>query len=122
VIKWFAVALAAVLLLLQYRIWVSGDGVSEVLRLRNAVAVQQADNQRLSDRNRQLGAEVRDLKQGYSALEERARTDLQMVGVNETFFLVVPASLPGISPTAPTAPATEPASAPAVAPRRTAAR
>jgi len=111
VIKWFAVALAAVLLLLQYRIWVSGDGVGEVLRLRNAVAVQQADKQRLSDRNRQLGAEVRDLKQGYSALEERARTDLQMVGVNETFFLVVPASSPGSAPMAP-----------AAAPTRTAAR
>jgi len=113
VIKWFAAALAAVLVLLQYRIWVSGDGVSEVLRLRNAVAVQQADNQRLSDRNRQLGAEVRDLKQGYSALEERARTDLQMVGVNETFFLVVPASSPGSAPIMP---------APAAAPTRTAAR
>ena len=121
-IKWFAAALVAVLLLLQYRIWVSGSGVSEVLRLRNAVAVQRADNQRLSDRNRQLAAEVRDLKQGYSALEERARTDLQMVGANETFFLVVPASSPGTAPTAPAAPATEPASAPAAAPRRTAAR
>jgi len=56
-------------------------------------------------------AEVRDLKQGYSALEERARTDLQMVGVNETFFLVVPASSPGSAPMAP-----------AAAPTRTAAR
>jgi cell division protein FtsB len=117
VIKWFAVALAAALLLLQYRIWVSGDGVSEVLRLRNAVAAQQADNQRLSDRNRQLAAEVRDLKQGDSALEERARTDLEMVGPNETFFLVVPSSSSG---TAPAAPATTPL--PPSAPTRTAAR
>jgi len=120
VIKWFAVALAAALLLLQYRIWVSGDGVSEVLRLRNAVAAQQADNQRLSDRNRQLGAEVRDLKQGYTALEERARTDLEMVGPNETFYLVVPSGSLGTAPAAPAAPASEPA--PPAAPTHTAAR
>jgi cell division protein FtsB len=88
--KWFAAALATVLLLLQYRLWISGDGLSEVLRLKTAVATQQADNLRLSERNRQLSAEVRDLKQGYVALEERARTDLGMIGSNETFFQVVP--------------------------------
>ena len=88
--KWFAAALAIVLLLLQYRLWISGDGLSEVLRLKSAVATQQADNRRLSERNRQLSAEVRDLKQGYVALEERARTDLGMIGSNETFFQVVP--------------------------------
>ncbi|HEX9474058.1 MAG TPA: cell division protein FtsB [Steroidobacteraceae bacterium] len=102
--KWFAAALAAALLLLQYRIWISGDGVGEVLRLRNAVAAQQADNQRLSERNRQLAAEVRDLKQGYTALEERARTDLGMVAENETFFQVLPAGSPAVTPVTPTAP------------------
>ena len=91
-VKWFAGALIAALLLLQYRVWFSGDGVGEVLRLRTAVAAQQADNQRLSDRNRQLAAEVRDLKQGFSALEERARSDLGMVASNETFFQVPPAA------------------------------
>ncbi len=88
--KWFAAALATVLLLLQYRLWISGDGLSEVLRLKSAVATQRADNLKLSERNRQLSAEVRDLKQGYVALEERARTDLGMIGSNETFFQVVP--------------------------------
>jgi cell division protein FtsB len=97
--KWFAAALLAALLLLQYRIWFSGDGVREVLRLRAAVAGQQGENERLSERNRQLAAEVRDLKQGYSALEERARSDLGMVGADETFFQVGPgeasAAVPG---------------------------
>ena len=88
--KWFAAALAAALLMLQYRIWFSSDGVGEVMRLRAAVAEQQGDNERLSARNRQLAAEVRDLKQGYSALEERARSDLGMVASNETFFQVGP--------------------------------
>ena len=84
--KWFASALVAALLLLQYRIWFSSDGVGEVLRLRTAVASQEADNQRLSVRNGRLSAEVRDLKQGSVALEERARTDLNMIGPNETFY------------------------------------
>jgi cell division protein FtsB len=103
-VKWFAAALAAALLLLQYRIWFSGDGVREVMRLRAAVAEQQGDNERLSARNRQLAAEVRDLKQGYSALEERARSDLGMVASNETFFQVGPAEAPVIAPSTPAAP------------------
>src|SRR6202167_6731766 len=88
--KWLALALFAALLLLQYRLWLSNDGVPEVLRLRSAVAARQADNARVSERNRQLAAEVRDLKQGYSALEERARTDLGMIAGNESFYQVVP--------------------------------
>lgn len=104
--KWFAAALVAALLLLQYRIWFSGDGAREVWRLRAAVTGQQADNERLSARNRQLAAEVRDLKHGYSALEERARSDLGMVAANETFFQVGPAELPvAAPPSAPVAPA-----------------
>ena len=98
--KWLAAALFAALLLLQYRLWVSGDGVREVWRLRSAVSVQQSENARLSERNRQLGAEVHDLKQGYQALEERARSDLGMVAGNETFFQVVPQK-PAATPAAP---------------------
>jgi cell division protein FtsB len=107
-VKWFAAALVAALLMLQYRIWFSADGVGEVMRLRAAVAGQQSDNERLSARNRQLAAEVRDLKQGYSALEERARSDLGMVASNETFFQVGPAETPAIAPAAPHAPALPP--------------
>jgi cell division protein FtsB len=123
--KWFAAALLAALLLLQYRIWFSGDGVREVLRLRASVAGQQVENERLSERNRQLAAEVRDLKQGYSALEERARSDLGMVGADETFFQVGPTEAPAAAPPAePAAPGTTgpkgQASAPAAPPLRTA--
>ena len=75
---------------MQYRLWLSNDGVSEVLRLRSAVTARQADNARVSERNHQLAAEVRDLKQGYTALEERARSDLGMIAGNESFYQVVP--------------------------------
>jgi cell division protein FtsB len=107
--KWFAAALLAALLLLQYRIWFSGDGVREVLRLRSAVAGQQGENERLSARNRQLAAEVRDLKQGYSALEERARSDLGMVGADETFFQVGPGEAPAAAAPGSAAPTGQPA-------------
>ena len=63
----------------------------EVLRLQRAVAAQQTrERSACRDRNRQLAAEVRDLKQGFAALEERARNDLGMIGGNETFYQVVP--------------------------------
>ena len=88
--RWLAAALFAALLLLQYRLWLSNDGVPEVLRLRAAVAARQAENARVAERNRQLAAEVHDLKQGYSALEERARSDLGMIAGNESFYQVVP--------------------------------
>ncbi|HVN44953.1 MAG TPA: cell division protein FtsB [Steroidobacteraceae bacterium] len=89
--KWLAAALAAAILLLQYRVWLSEDGVRQVARLRHAVAAQRAENDQLEERNRQLAAEVRDLKTGLDALEERARSDLGMIARNETFYQVVPA-------------------------------
>ena len=55
---------------------------------------QTAENTRLGDRNRTLAAEVRDLKDGRQAIEERARTDLGMIEANETFFQVVPPARP----------------------------
>jgi cell division protein FtsB len=88
--KWLIVALVVALLLLQYRMFMSNDGVHEVLRLQSAVATQQAENARLSERNQRLAAEVHDLKQGYAALEERARTELGMIAGNETYYQVVP--------------------------------
>src|SRR3981189_3484902 len=88
--KWLAAALAIAVLLLQYPVWFSADGGREVERLKRAVATQRADNEQLGERNRQLAAEVRDLKTGMDALEERARSDLGMIAGNETFYQVVP--------------------------------
>jgi cell division protein FtsB len=110
--KWLAAALLAALLLLQYRLWLSDDGVREVVRLKGAVATQQAENATLLERNRQLAAEVRDLKQGYAALEERARADLGMIAGNETFYQVVPPPTQSLAGTAtPVPPAAAPAGA-----------
>lgn len=87
--KWLLAALSVALILLQYRIWISDDGVRGVARLQHAVAAQQALNSTLVERNSRLAAEVQDLKAGTAAIEERARSDLGMVGPNETFYQVV---------------------------------
>jgi cell division protein FtsB len=87
--KFAVAALLLILGALQYRLWLSDDGVRSVLELRHSVEAQTAENDGLSRRNDQLAAEVKDLKEGLEALEERARTDLGMVGTNETFFQVV---------------------------------
>jgi cell division protein FtsB len=81
--------LVAVLALLQYRLWVSDEGMREVWHLAGAVESQRADNAVLAERNAQQKAEVADLKQGLTALEERARHDLGMITVTETFYQVV---------------------------------
>ncbi len=81
--------LLAVLALLQYRLWQSDEGMREVWHLAAAVETQGTDNAVLAERNAQLKAEVADLKQGLTALEERARHDLGMITVTETFYQVV---------------------------------
>ena len=88
--KWLTGALVAVIVLLQYRLWLSADGVSELSRLDQAVERQKAENAELEERNEQLMAEVADLKSGMAAIEERARSELGMIGRNETFYQVVP--------------------------------
>jgi len=90
-LKLSVLGLAALLLLLQGRLWFSDEGWTEVVRLRSSVAEQQAEIERLQERNARLKAEVNDLKEGFAALEERARSDLGMVGPEESFYLLVPA-------------------------------
>ena len=88
--KWFAAVLVVVTVLLQYRLWLSDNGIREVARLKTEVAAQQAAYEEFAQRNRQLAAEVSDLKNGMTALEERARSELGMIAGNESFFQVVP--------------------------------
>ncbi|MBK6598928.1 MAG: cell division protein FtsB [Proteobacteria bacterium] len=97
--KWLAAILLVLLTALQYRLWLSDDGVSEVSRLSEAVEQQKSDNERLRNRNAQLGAEVVDLKKGMDALEERARSELGMIARRETFYQVVPARPTRYTPT-----------------------
>jgi cell division protein FtsB len=90
----FAAILALSCLLLQYRLWISDQGVREMARLQAGIDAQVAANRSQIERNRQLAAEVNDLKVGLTALEERARSELGMVAGNETFYQIVTPALP----------------------------
>jgi len=83
------ILLLVLVLLIQYQLWVSDDGMREVWRLENAVRSQERENRDLEERNDTLEAEVADLKEGLEAVEERARSELGMIARDETFFQVV---------------------------------
>ena len=63
--------------------------MKNVWLLDDAIAAQVEENAQLNERNQTLAAEVDDLKQGYEAIEERARHELGMIKEGETFYQVV---------------------------------
>jgi len=90
-----AYALAVFILLLQYPLWLGKGGWLRVWGLERQVQEQKQANAALLQRNGALEAEVRDLKQGFEAIEERARYELGLIKQDEVFFQVVrPAKAP----------------------------
>ena len=87
--KALAYTLAALLVALQYPLWLGKGGWTRGWDLDRQLAAQREQTARLKARNDALDAEVRDLKQGYDAIEERARMDLGMIKRDEIFFQVV---------------------------------
>ena len=90
-------ALVALIVLIQYPLWLGKGGWLTVWRLENKLEVEKAKSARLETRNGGLAAEVRDLKQGTEAIEERARQELGMLRPDEVFFQFVPEKKPGNS-------------------------
>ena len=90
-----AVVLALLILALQYPMWLGRGGWLRVRELDRQVDAQSRVNADLKARNAALDADVRDLKQGFEAIEERARSELGMIRQDEVFFqLAVPATAP----------------------------
>jgi cell division protein FtsB len=87
--RWLVGSLLVLLVVLQHRLWLGEGGLLEARRLTAAVAEQQAENAALLKRNDALEAEVRDLKSGLHAVEERARSELGMIKEGETFYQIV---------------------------------
>lgn len=87
-------------MLIQYPLWLGKGGWLRAWEMDRQVEVQKAKNRKLESRNAALGAEVRDLKQGTEAIEERARQELGMLRPDEIFFQFVPDRTPksGASP------------------------
>ncbi len=86
---WPFVLLLGLLTLLQYKFWFGQGNWRQVQELRAQVQAQQKENQALLRRNNALAAEVKDLKSGVDAVEERARSEMGMIKPGETFYRVV---------------------------------
>jgi cell division protein FtsB len=84
-----SIVFAALIVLLQYPLWLGKGGWLRVWEIDRQVTAQKNGNARLRVRNDALDAEVRDLKQGYDAIEERARYELGMIKQDEIFFHVI---------------------------------
>ncbi len=84
--RWLALALIALIAALQYPMWLGKGGWLQVREFDRQLATQHEANVRLKARNEALDADVRDLKTGYEAIEERARAELGMIKGDEVFF------------------------------------
>jgi len=85
-LRWLALVFVVLIAALQYPMWLGKGGWLQVRELDRQVALQRDTNAKLKGRNDALDAEVRDLKTGYEAIEERARSELGMVKQDEVFF------------------------------------
>ena len=86
--KVLAGILGALIVLIQYPLWLGKGGWLRVWEIDSQVSAQRDKNAQLELRNAALAAEVRDLKQGTEAIEERARHELGMIRHDEVFFQV----------------------------------
>jgi cell division protein FtsB len=88
--KILGAVLVALIVLIQYPLWLGKGGWLTVWRLENKLETEKAKSVKLEARNTALAAEVKDLKTGTEAIEERARQELGMLRSDEVFFQFVP--------------------------------
>ena len=112
--NWPTLALVVLVALLQYPLWLGKGGWLRVWDYDRQVKSQREANQKLEQRNAALDAEVRDLKSGYEAIEERARYELGMIKEGE-IFVQVPLKTPLAPSSAPAVPKSAAAAKPAAA-------
>lgn len=92
--RWLTVGLLVLIVLLQYPLWLGKGGWLKVWDYDRQLEQQKEVTRKLEIRNAGLDAEVRDLKQGYEAIEERARFELGMIRQDEV-FVHIPEKVPG---------------------------
>lgn len=88
--RYVIVVLIVLLLAMQYKLWFESGGFQQMEKLHHEIAIHKLQDQELAKQNDQLRAEVKDLKQGVDAAQERARTELGMVKKNEEYYQIVP--------------------------------
>lgn len=102
--KTLSVVLVALIALIQYPLWLGKGSWFRVWEVDQQIKSQRDKNAKLQTRNNILDAEVRDLKQGLDAIEERARSEMGMIKQDEIFFQLLtpgqslPPTLPAIKP------------------------
>ena len=82
------VILLTLLIALQINIWIKKDGYKQMKEIENLIDLQTIENESLSKRNNRLKEEIKDMKNGQDAIEEKARTDIGMIKEGEEFFLI----------------------------------
>ena len=87
--KIIAFVLLFLLIWLQYKIWLQDGGIPEVVQLQLEVEEVKTEVQQLQERNSSLDAEVKDLKKGLDAIEERARSEMGMIKQGEVYYQVI---------------------------------
>jgi cell division protein FtsB len=90
--RWLALIFVAAIVALQYPMWLGKNGWLVVRDLDRQLAAQRDHTAKLKARNAALDADVRDLKTGSEAIEERARSELGMIRQDEVFFQLQPAA------------------------------
>ena len=95
--RWLTAALVALLVVIQYPLWIGKGGWFRVSALEKQVQVQLDTNIKLKTRNDALHADVKDLQTGTEAIEERARAELGMVKADEIYVQVIDPSRSTIS-------------------------
>ena len=86
--RWPSLVLVALIVLLQYPLWLGKGGWLKVWDLDRQLQAQREENRKLETRNAGLDAEVRDLKSGFEAIEERARYELGLIKQDEIFVQI----------------------------------
>lgn len=83
------IVLLILLLLVQYRLWIGDNSLAERERLRQEIAQQQLEIERLQARNEVVAREVEALKDGLDEIEARAREELGLIKDGETYYLIL---------------------------------
>ncbi|MDY0012364.1 MAG: cell division protein FtsB [Rhodocyclaceae bacterium] len=86
--RWPLVILVALLLILQYPLWLGKGGWLRAWEVERQLQAQRDENRRLEQRNAGLEAEVRDLKAGFDAIEEHARFELGLIRADEVYVQI----------------------------------
>lgn len=87
--KTIALVLLILFIWLQYKIWLQDGGIPEVIQLQEEVKQVKTEVEKLQERNASLDAEVKDLKKGLDAIEERARSEMGMIKQGEVYYQVI---------------------------------